>query len=63
MEILHLVSQGHSNRDIAAQLFISENTVKYHMKRILEKLHLENRTQVAAWAARNAPNGAKPPSP
>ncbi len=51
-EILKLVSQGLSNRDVGENLFISENTVKYHMKKILEKLHMEKRAQVIAWASR-----------
>lgn len=53
LELLGLVAAGASNREAAARLFISENTVKYHMKRILEKLQLENRAQVVAWAARH----------
>lgn len=42
-----------SNRELGARLFISENTVKYHLRNILAKLHLENRAQVIAWAVRN----------
>jgi DNA-binding NarL/FixJ family response regulator len=38
------------NRDIAARLNITENTIKYHLKNILEKLHLRNRTQAVAYA-------------
>lgn len=51
-EVLDLVSEGLTNREVADRLFISENTVKYHMKNILDKLHLRNRSQVIAWAAR-----------
>ena len=51
-EVLELVSQGLTNRETAEKLYISENTVKYHMKNILDKLHLQNRAQVIAWAAR-----------
>ena len=50
--ILGLVAQGLTNKEVAAKAFISENTVKYHMKNILDKLHLRNRAQVIAWAAR-----------
>ena len=53
-EILRLLAQGASNREIATALVISENTVKYHMKNILDKLHLRNRAQVIAYAARHA---------
>ena len=51
-EVLDLVSQGLTNKEVANQLYVSENTVKYHMKNILDKLHLRNRSQVIAWAAR-----------
>lgn len=49
-ELLEHVSQGRTNKEIAAALFISENTVNYHMKNTLRKLHLKNRSQVVAWA-------------
>ncbi|MEK7848256.1 MAG: response regulator transcription factor [Chloroflexota bacterium] len=51
-EVLRLVAGGASNREIAAALSISENTVRTHLKNILEKLHLKNRSQAAAHAAR-----------
>ena len=51
-EVLDHVSQGLTNKEVAERLYISENTVKYHMKNILDKLHLRNRSQVIAWAAR-----------
>ena len=41
---------GATNKEIAAALYVSKNTVGYHMKNILSKLHLRNRAQVAAWA-------------
>ena len=50
-EVLRLVAAGHTNREIADRLSISENTVKFHMRGILDKLHLRNRTEVAAWVA------------
>jgi two-component system, NarL family, nitrate/nitrite response regulator NarL len=49
-EILLLISNGISNKKIAEQLFISENTVKNHLKNLLEKLELENRVQLAIYA-------------
>lgn len=52
-EVLRLVASGRRNREIAAELTISENTVKFHMRGILDKLHLRNRTEVTAWAARH----------
>ena len=50
-EVLRHVAAGHTNREVAERLTISENTVKFHMRGILEKLHLRNRTEVTAWAA------------
>jgi DNA-binding NarL/FixJ family response regulator len=51
-EVLALVAQGKSNKEIATALGIAENTVKNHLKNILEKLHLENRVQAATFALR-----------
>ena len=51
-EVLELVAQGTSNKEIGDKLFISENTVKTHLRHILDKLHLANRSQAAAYAAR-----------
>ena len=49
-EVLQLVAQGAPNKKIADSLFISENTVKTHLRNIMEKLHLANRSQAAAYA-------------
>jgi len=49
-EVLELVAKGTPNKEIASALFISENTVKGHLSRILEKLHVNNRQQAAALA-------------
>ncbi|MEK7354168.1 MAG: response regulator transcription factor [Chloroflexota bacterium] len=49
-EVLQLVAKGATNKEIAESLFISENTVKTHMQSIMEKLHLANRSQAAAYA-------------
>jgi DNA-binding NarL/FixJ family response regulator len=51
-EVLSLVAQGKSNKEIAAAIAIAENTVKNHLKNILEKLHLGNRVQAATYALR-----------
>jgi DNA-binding NarL/FixJ family response regulator len=51
-EVLGLVSNGASNREIAASLSITENTVKMHLRNILDKLHLHNRVQATAYAVR-----------
>ena len=52
LEVLKLVAQGMSNREIAEQLFISENTVKNHVRNILEKLHLHSRMEAVVYAVR-----------
>ncbi len=51
-EVLQLVVQGLTYREIASSLFITERTVKYHMREILQKLHLQNKSQVIAYAVR-----------
>lgn len=51
-EVLQFLITGATNREIAGMLHISENTVNYHMKNILAKLHLRNRAQVVAYAVR-----------
>jgi ATP/maltotriose-dependent transcriptional regulator MalT len=45
LEILGLIAQGMSNREIAQKLFVSENTVKTHSSRVLDKLGAKRRTQ------------------
>lgn len=50
--VLELVVDGLTNKEIASQLHISVNTVKIHMRNILEKLHLQNRIQAAVYAVR-----------
>jgi DNA-binding NarL/FixJ family response regulator len=52
MEVLRQVAQGLNNRDIAKALFISENTVKNHVRNILEKLHLHSRMEAVVYAVR-----------
>ena len=52
IEVLQLVAEGHSNRDIAEQLTISEATVRTHVSNILAKLNLGSRTQAALYALR-----------
>jgi DNA-binding NarL/FixJ family response regulator len=52
LQILRLVAKGLGNRDIAQQLFISENTVKNHIRNILEKLQLHSRMEAVIYAVR-----------
>lgn len=49
-QVLQLVADGATNREAAKDLFLSEHTVNFHMKNILQKLHLRNRAQAVAWA-------------
>ena len=53
LEVLKLVAQGMSNKQIAAQLVISEVTARYHVSNILDRLHLDNRTQLAVYASQH----------
>jgi DNA-binding NarL/FixJ family response regulator len=60
LEILRLVAVGLSNKEIAKRLVITEGTVKNHVHNALEKLHLDNRIQAAAYVIRQglgSPNG------
>jgi len=52
-EVLELLTGGAVNKEIAAALRISENTVKNHLKSMMEKLHAENRVQVVVYALRH----------
>jgi DNA-binding NarL/FixJ family response regulator len=52
VEVLRLVARGMSNKEIARQLVIAENTVKNHVRNILEKLRLRSRTEAAMYAVR-----------
>jgi len=52
-EILEMVAGGASYKEVGAALFVSENTVKYHMGEILQRLHAANRAQVVMYALRN----------
>lgn len=53
-DVLQFLVQGvTSNKDLAERLYVSENTVKYHLRNILDKLHLQNRAQVIAYAVRH----------
>lgn len=48
-EVLGEIAKGATNKDIAATLYISENTVRAHVRTLMQKLHMENRTQLAVY--------------
>jgi DNA-binding NarL/FixJ family response regulator len=54
-QILEMIAQGASYKEVGAALHVSENTVKYHMGEILQRLHVKNRAQVLAYVLRNRP--------
>ena len=60
MEVLKLVAEGLSYKEVGARLFLSERTIKYHMAEIMSRLHLENRSQVLAYAGQMGLTGHKP---
>jgi len=55
-EVIELLTKGWTNKEIGNKLGITENTVKNHLKNILDKLHLENRVQAAAFALQRKMN-------
>jgi len=62
IDILKLIAEGLPNKQIAEALVISESTVKNHLRNILDKLHLQNRVQVAVYAVRQGLAGDTPSS-
>jgi two-component system NarL family response regulator len=62
IEVLRLVADGLSYKEVGARLYLSPRTVKYHMAEIIDRLHLENRAQVLALAGRMGWTGDTPDS-
>jgi DNA-binding NarL/FixJ family response regulator len=50
LEILQLVAEGHSNAKLAKQLWVTEQTIKFHLSNVYRKLDVSNRTEAARWA-------------
>jgi DNA-binding NarL/FixJ family response regulator len=53
LEILQLVAEGHSNGQLARMLWVTEQTVKFHLSNIYRKLDVSNRTEASRWAQRH----------
>jgi DNA-binding NarL/FixJ family response regulator len=62
LEILRRLTHGLSNRDIAAELSIAEQTVKFHLTSLYRKLGIRSRTQAARWAHENGIQPGEPPA-
>ena len=60
--VLRLVSEGLTNREIGVRLGVSENTIKFHIKNILQKLHVRNRAQAVAYAMQKGLVGTTGPT-
>jgi DNA-binding CsgD family transcriptional regulator len=53
LEILKLVAEGHSNAGLARMLWVTEQTVKFHLSNVYRKLDVSNRTEASRWAQLN----------
>jgi DNA-binding NarL/FixJ family response regulator len=53
LEILRLVAEGHSNAELAKMLWVTEQTVKFHLSNVYRKLGVSNRTEASRWAQLN----------
>jgi DNA-binding NarL/FixJ family response regulator len=62
LEILKLVAEGHSNATLARMLWVTEQTVKFHLSNIYRKLDVTNRTEASRWAQLNGILGSEEPS-
>ena len=59
-KILHLIAEGKTNKEIAAEVYLSDKTVKNYVSSILTKLNLRRRSEAAAYIARREPNERSP---
>jgi DNA-binding CsgD family transcriptional regulator len=60
LEILRLVAEGLSNAELAKMLWVTEQTVKFHLSNIYRKLNVSNRTEASRWAQLNGLLPAEP---
>jgi len=63
LEILRLVAEGHSNSQLARMLWVTEQTVKFHLSNIYRKLGVSNRTEASRWAQLNGLLSQQTPAP
>jgi len=63
LEILRLVAEGHSNAQLAHMLWVTEQTVKFHLSNVYRKLGVANRTEASRWAQLNGLLGAASAAP
>lgn len=63
LEILRLVAEGHSNSQLARMLWVTEQTVKFHLSNIYRKLGVSNRTEASRWAQLNGLLSHEPDEP
>jgi DNA-binding NarL/FixJ family response regulator len=61
LEILRLVAEGHSNAQLARMLWVTEQTVKFHLSNVYRKLNVSNRTEASRWAQLNGLLGTPAP--
>lgn len=61
LEVLQLATRGDSYKEIGSKLYVAESTVKNHMRHIMEKLHLRNRSEAISYALRNRLTDGLPP--
>ncbi len=59
-EVLRLVAEGHSNAQLGRMLWVTEQTVKFHLSNIYRKLKVSNRTEASRWAYRHGLLGSRP---
>jgi DNA-binding NarL/FixJ family response regulator len=62
LEILRLVAEGHSNAQLARMLWVTEQTVKFHLSNVYRKLDVANRTEASRWAQVNGLLDAQQPT-
>ena len=62
LELLKLVAEGHSNAQVARMLWVTEQTVKFHLSNVYRKLGVANRTEASRWAQTRGLLSAEPPA-